>query len=103
MSVAPLEINIAIRPEQRYELIDVTQRVREEAGDVLSGFRKTAYCSLLQRLEQQKQEARAQAEAPSSPAPAEAAPSAEVAVGEVAEEVAGLANVNEASGDHGKQ
>ena len=46
MSVAPVEINIAIRPEQRYELIDVTQRVREEAGDVLSGFRKTAYCSL---------------------------------------------------------
>jgi len=42
----------------------------------------------LQRLEQQKQEARAQAEAPSAPAPAEAAPSAQVAVGEVAEEVA---------------
>ena len=46
MSAAPVEINLAIRPQQRYELIDVTQRVREEAGDVLSGFRKTAYCSL---------------------------------------------------------
>ena len=46
MSASPVEINLAIRPQQRYELIDVTQRVREEAGDVLSGFRKTAYCSL---------------------------------------------------------
>ena len=46
MSIAPVEINIAIRPQQRYELIDVTRRVREEAGDVLSEFRKTVYCSL---------------------------------------------------------
>jgi hypothetical protein len=46
MAADPVEINLAIRPQHRYELIDVTKRVRDEAGDVLDGFRKTAYCSL---------------------------------------------------------
>jgi hypothetical protein len=46
MAASPVEINLAIRPQKRFEIIDVTQRVREEAGDALAGHRKAAYCSL---------------------------------------------------------
>ena len=46
MATAPVEVNLVIRPQQRYELIDVNQRVRDEVGDALTSFRKTAYCSL---------------------------------------------------------
>ena len=46
MAASPIEINLAIRPQKRFEIIDVTQRVREEVGDALAGHRKAAYCSL---------------------------------------------------------
>ena len=42
----PLEINLAIQPKTRFELIDVSDRIREEAGEALSEFRKVLYCSL---------------------------------------------------------
>ncbi len=42
----PFEINLFIRPSDRFELIDVSNRVREETGDALNEFRKALYCSL---------------------------------------------------------
>ncbi len=45
MPTRPLEINLDIRPNKRFELIDVAERVRSETNDILAGFRKTVYCS----------------------------------------------------------
>ena len=41
----PLEINLDIRPTSRFQLIDVSDHVREELGDCLLEFRKVLYCS----------------------------------------------------------
>ena len=41
----PLEINLDITPTSRFQLIDVSARVREEVGDRLEEFRKVLYCS----------------------------------------------------------
>lgn len=46
MVSSPVELNLAIVPRQRFEIIDVTRMIQEEAGDVLSRFRKSVYCSL---------------------------------------------------------
>ncbi len=46
MTVQPVEINLAIRPKKRFEIIDITQMVRQEVGDSLSEYRKAVYCSL---------------------------------------------------------
>lgn len=42
----PVEVSLSIRPSQRFEIVDVTRLVRQEAGDVLTSCRKAAYCSL---------------------------------------------------------
>lgn len=46
MATQPLEINLDIDPQHRFEIIDVAALLRHEAGDVLDGFRKVVYCSL---------------------------------------------------------
>ncbi len=43
--VQPLEINLDLIPTSRFQLIDVSERVREEAGDALDCFQKAVYCS----------------------------------------------------------
>jgi thiamine phosphate synthase YjbQ (UPF0047 family) len=45
MASQPIEINLDITPRQRYELIDVTQLVEREAGDVFAKYRKSMFCS----------------------------------------------------------
>jgi len=45
MGTRPVEINLGIKPNKRFEIIDVTQMVRGEIGDVLADFRKAVYCS----------------------------------------------------------
>lgn len=45
MAAQPVEINLDIRPNRRFEIIDVSALIREQVGDELSQFRKTAYCS----------------------------------------------------------
>jgi len=45
VAARPLEINLDIRPNRRFEIIDVTKLIRASVGDELSQFRKAAYCS----------------------------------------------------------
>ena len=42
---SPLEITLDIKPTSRFQLIDVSHRLREEVGDSLQEFRKALYCS----------------------------------------------------------
>lgn len=42
----PLEINLDIHPNSRFELIDIAERIREDVGDCLGSYRKALYCSL---------------------------------------------------------
>jgi thiamine phosphate synthase YjbQ (UPF0047 family) len=42
----PLEINLDIEPNSRFELIDIAARIREDAGDCLGEYRRALYCSL---------------------------------------------------------
>ena len=46
MAVQPVEVNLDISPQKRFEIIDVAQMVREEEGDVFARFRKSVFCSL---------------------------------------------------------
>jgi len=46
MALHPVEVNLSVRPKQRYELIDVTALAREQAGDIFAQFRKSVFCSL---------------------------------------------------------
>ena len=46
MSTRPIELALTLTPRSRFDVIDVTTAVRERFGDVLAGFRRTAYCSL---------------------------------------------------------
>lgn len=46
MTAKPVEVNLDITPQKRFEIIDVARMVREEVGDVTAGFRKSVYCSL---------------------------------------------------------
>ena len=45
MAIQPVEISLDIKPTKRFEIIDVAQRLREEAEDFRGRFRKTLYCS----------------------------------------------------------
>ena len=45
VTMNPLEVNLDITPNSRFQLIDVSARIREEAGDCLEEFRKVLYCS----------------------------------------------------------
>ncbi len=42
----PLQIDLALRPRTRCDVIDVTERVREAHGDALAPYRRALYCSL---------------------------------------------------------
>jgi thiamine phosphate synthase YjbQ (UPF0047 family) len=41
----PRDLALAITPRARFDLVDVADRLRMEWGDLLSGYRKTVYCS----------------------------------------------------------
>lgn len=41
----PVELRLTIAPQRRFEAIDVTRRIAEEAGDVLRRHRRALYCS----------------------------------------------------------
>jgi hypothetical protein len=46
MTTTPAEIRLVLNPSRRFEAIDVNERVRAEAGDLLSRYSRTLYCSL---------------------------------------------------------
>ncbi len=46
MSSTPVQITLEITPHQRFDIIDVTERVQEEFGDILQRYAKAVYCSL---------------------------------------------------------
>lgn len=46
MSATPFEINLQIRPRSRFDIIDVTQEIVQNFGDVLNQYQKALYCSL---------------------------------------------------------
>jgi thiamine phosphate synthase YjbQ (UPF0047 family) len=46
MQPQPTEISLEIKPHSRFAVIDVTQRLIKEFGDVLAPYRKALYCSL---------------------------------------------------------
>ena len=45
MGISPSEITLVLEPTDRLDVIDVSQRIREELGDVLARYRRTLYCS----------------------------------------------------------
>lgn len=45
-STRPRQWDLVLTPQQRFDVIDVADRLRREHGDVLAPFRKVAYCSL---------------------------------------------------------
>ena len=45
MASPPTEITLAVSPSARYDLIDITRRVRQEFGDALDRYGKALYCS----------------------------------------------------------
>lgn len=45
MAVPPVEVNLELRPQSRLDLIDVTQRIREGWGSLVSSYPKALYCS----------------------------------------------------------
>tara|TARA_Y100001934_G_C12361663_1_gene781114 strand:+ start:147 stop:1217 length:1071 start_codon:yes stop_codon:yes gene_type:complete len=45
VAVQPLEINLDIRPNRRFEIIDVSALLCDQVGDALHPFRKAVYCS----------------------------------------------------------
>jgi hypothetical protein len=46
MTTTPSEIRLVLNPSRRFEAIDVNERIRSEAGDLLSRYSRTIYCSL---------------------------------------------------------
>lgn len=46
MASEPVEIDLDILPQQRFELIDVARMVRGQAGDVFARYRRSVFCSL---------------------------------------------------------
>ena len=46
MAPQPVELNLTIRPQRRFAIIDIAELIREQVGDELRPFRKAAYCSL---------------------------------------------------------
>lgn len=45
MGTPPLEINLAIRPKRRFEIVDVAALIHDQVGEGLNQYRKAAYCS----------------------------------------------------------
>lgn len=45
MSLPPTEIHLDLRPTSRFQLIDVSERVRDERRDFFSEYRRSAFCS----------------------------------------------------------
>jgi thiamine phosphate synthase YjbQ (UPF0047 family) len=45
MGTCPTEITLVLEPADRLDVIDVSQRIREELGDVFAKYRRTLYCS----------------------------------------------------------
>ena len=45
MAPQPVELNLTIRPQRRFAIIDIAELIREQVGDELRPFRKAAYCS----------------------------------------------------------
>jgi len=45
MSLQPFEITLGLRPESRFEIVDITGKIRELYGDLLQRYRKIACCS----------------------------------------------------------
>ena len=45
MAVQPVELNLAIRPRRRFEIVDVAALIRAQVGEELNQYRKAAYCS----------------------------------------------------------
>jgi hypothetical protein len=43
--LAPIEIHLQLEPARRFETIDVTRRLADEAGDILARYRKALYSS----------------------------------------------------------
>ena len=43
--MAPKEISLALVPRARLDVIDVTQRITQEFGDLLQPYRRALYCS----------------------------------------------------------
>ena len=46
LSTRPTELRLTLAPQRRFEAIDVTTRIVQEAGDILRRHRKALYCSL---------------------------------------------------------
>lgn len=45
MAPPPVELNLTIRPQRRFAIIDIAELIRQQVGDQLRPFRKAAYCS----------------------------------------------------------
>ncbi len=45
MGISPAEITLVLEPSHRLDVIDVSQRIRQELGDVFDRYRRTLYCS----------------------------------------------------------
>ena len=45
MTVRPLEFTLQVRPQARFDIIDVTRALRDEYGDLLDRYRNALYCS----------------------------------------------------------
>lgn len=46
MGMPPVELQLSLAPQRRFEAIDVTTRVATEAGDLLARYGRALYCSL---------------------------------------------------------
>ena len=46
MASQPVELDLTIRPQRRFAIIDIAELIRQQVGDELNSFRKVAYCSL---------------------------------------------------------
>ncbi len=45
MEVQPTQIKLEIRPQSRYDVIDVREQISKNFGDILSQYQKALYCS----------------------------------------------------------
>ncbi len=45
MSSSPQEVTLRLRPQARFDVIDVAEQLRQEHGDLLGGFKHSLYCS----------------------------------------------------------
>ena len=45
MLLDPISVNLEVRPQRRFDVIDITQKVVEEVGDVIDKYPKAVYCS----------------------------------------------------------